>query len=253
MPHTSTRHRKPRRHNLPSPDGWTHISYTSSPSRAAASIAAHSLPPSDAASNPGFYTADPTLTTATLSSEFNTYLSRWRSSPARARVRQALLDGDARAHTAVCLGLGAVGRADRRRSMWQLAAFVDVATLCGAGETVVQEPWLVPGDGGFLAGLGVRVLDAERDEALGLVGEGTLVFCAFMERGEEGRYRARARESGVVGYVSTPVPEGEEGVWRGGYEVVRWPEWEEQGMALEGLVMYLRRDGGGDGSGDVRG
>jgi len=88
---------------------------------------------------------------------------------------------------AVCVGLGSVARDEpalRRRSLWQLAAFLEVAVgmlgvCCSGGDVVVQDPAFGAVDCALFEALGVRVVRVPR--ARECVSRECFLFAPFLE------------------------------------------------------------------------
>lgn len=126
--------------------------------------------------------------------------------------------------------------------------------------TYVRDPALLPLDLEFLAELEVEVLRTD-EKAVEMLDKETLVFVPFVEKRSEATYLARAEEVGV--YISTSAGEGEEVFrrlekeeggdrWRDArkgserlrkeFEERKWPREEGDGMAMEGLYLYVKKE-----------
>ena len=102
-----------------------------------------------------------------------------------AHATHALSRHGGAASAAVCVGLGSAARAEaslRRRSLAQLACFLEVASAAGVGGAgrVVQDPAFSAADEALFGALGVRVVRAPRAREWVARG-GAVLFAPFLD------------------------------------------------------------------------
>ncbi|GAB7362884.1 hypothetical protein MBLNU230_g3186t1 [Neophaeotheca triangularis] len=209
---------------------------------------------------------DRTATTASLLKEYTTQSRRWLHSPCKTTVQTNLhtflRSPDLQITKAVILGSGSFCRDNlswRRKSLLQLAAFVDMAGIVGAGgggaELFAQEPEYVGVDSRLLAELGVRVV--RHPAAQELFDRGAFVFAPFLELGLGVDSEAFLRRVGcyvgnclceATGPMLEKVEVGvrEKGkraeVAMRGYARRDFPWFEDEPAAFAGLKLYFRDD-----------
>lgn len=164
-------------------DGWTHVA-KSKKSRAPKPVNGHTPPARD-------------ITVESLTTELTAKTKIWKQSSCRKslltpfdRIRP---DAGWNITRAICLGCGSLSRDNvecRRRSVWQVVAFVDIAKELGVKELYAQEPAFTELDEKFLKTLHVEVLAMTTDNhgnALGpakeMLGPEVLLFEPFVDMG----------------------------------------------------------------------
>ncbi|KXS98841.1 hypothetical protein AC578_10840 [Pseudocercospora eumusae] len=162
-------------------DGWTHVP-KSKKSRAPKRGNGHNPPARD-------------ITVESLTIEIAAKTKAWKQSSCH-KLLLTLLDrirpdDDWNIRRAICLGCGSLSRDNvecRRRSVWQMVAFVEIAKELGIEELYAQEPTFTELDGKFLKTLNVEVLGMTTDNAgnaLGpareILGPEALLFEPFVD------------------------------------------------------------------------
>ncbi|KAF7188915.1 hypothetical protein HII31_09838 [Pseudocercospora fuligena] len=166
-------------------DGWTHVA-KSKKSRAPKPANGYNPPARD-------------ITVESLTSEFAAKTKAWKPSSCRKSLLTLLdrvrPDGGWHIKRAICLGCGSLSRDNvecRRRSVWQVVVFVEIAKELGIEELYAQEPTFTDLDEKFLKTLSVEVLGMTTDNAgnaLGpakeMLGSEALLFEPFVDMNAE--------------------------------------------------------------------
>ncbi|KXT17527.1 hypothetical protein AC579_3224 [Pseudocercospora musae] len=145
-------------------DGWTHVA-KSKKSRAPKPVSGHSNPPAR------------DITVESLTTETAAKTKAWRLSSCHKSLLTLLdrirPDDGWNIRRAICLGCGSLSRDNvecRRRSVWQMVVFVEMAKELGIEELYAQEPTFTDLDEQFLKTLNVEVLGMTTDNAENVLG-----------------------------------------------------------------------------------
>jgi hypothetical protein len=209
------------------------------------------------------------LTTEKLLEEFRTLQERWEGTSLARQVEGLIGEREWCVEQAVCVGIGSFSRdwAHRWRSLWQLVLFVAVRELLLLQNqqkneekmeisSFAQDPAFTALDEAFLRALDIDVLE---EGLQGRIGKQTFVFSPFVDwflllpRFLKGREPVLYVGNEILDDY-TPYAQTKEKIealeecnaigkkWVEGREVVKLGEFEKHGNALNGLVVYWRKE-----------